>query len=378
MNNSIVDSIFGEKFSINVDTIEFRVQKVKADIADVEKMMVTSSAGEVRFTRTNRKGIEGRYGRHALNVRFRQLPGALDGELSIEGSPYAYSYGQNVFTFSSVQRACFGTLQSLSRKLKFDVSDDTYEQWQDGEIELDRVDLAVNFRLESEEQVYAAIKQLKRQIIEQDCQSNFHTRWVSWSPRNGKHYNVAAYAKGSQMRVKRAGKVDALYDKLVDECACILRVELRLRGEELRKLNLHLAKGWTAARAREVFKTYFSRLPLLEVMSGPLRTSDLDNIPKAARAYYALQSLGVSSDYMRRVCSDRTISRYRTSLRQAGIDPNCPGNPVPALSLAHLLRGRAMRTPLWLIEASLAPTTLKRTRQLAEAKAQQKRTVSAR
>lgn len=351
MNQSLANIASGRR--VNIDTVEFSVVGVKWEPDNVSKIAVESPNGEFRFSKTNRIPVFNDHSSHKLHVRFKK--GSTDvGELFVEGALYAFRYGQNVHTSSNLKVACIRTLRRLQELLGFEVEDGAWERWRSGDIALGRVDLAINFELESPEQVADFVRQFGRQAVEQGSHVVVRDKSVSWLPKNGSEYSITLYDKGRQMlETERRYHDDAILTRLVEESANLLRVEVRLRRAELKRNGLHFVSGWSTETARTVYEKYFGRLPVFDVASGPLTAQDLGVIPERLRPVYALHKAGVDVG----LCySTRTMSRHRASFRAHGIDLKCPSQPAPATSVVALLRdsGKA-RTPKWLIDAGKAP-----------------------
>lgn len=342
-------------FQVNIDTVRFSVRGVELELDNVTKAVIASADGEYLHTITNRKGVEGVSPRHRLQVRYKTKAGSKEGELFVEGSPFAFRYGQNVFSSSDIHEACIPTLREVSQMLKFVASKETRKAWEDGVVELHRVDLAVNFVLESEAQVRQALKQLAHQIAAMPCQSSLHVRYVALAPRHASRYKISAYAKGSQMRLKTAGNhQEEVFERLVDECQTVLRIEVRLLRRELKDLGLTFVRDWEEDTAKRLFEKYFPKLPVHKVTFGPLSADDLKKIGERMRPILALHMNGID---WRPIYSPRSRARHKVHFAAHGIDLDAPHQTKPSISLRDLLsRKRAiMTTPRWLIDAGMAP-----------------------
>ena len=163
-------------FQVNIDTVKFSVGNVGVDFADVTKMTITSAEGELFCTKTNRKPLPGDFDRHALQMRYTTVENENQGELFIEGSPFGNRYGQNVFTSGNLKNACLWTLKRVCELYDIKVAPETVEDWNAGIVELHRVDLAVNFKLASEDHVDKALLQLKRLLAAQRVECHLHDK----------------------------------------------------------------------------------------------------------------------------------------------------------------------------------------------------------
>jgi len=349
----IYSQILSSDFQVNIDTVEFSIDEINLEVPDALVSIITSPDGEVLQTRTNRKSMPAVEDGPPLHFRYKSHPDSSTGELFIQGSPYAHIYGQNVWTSDSVRNATIPIIKQICKFLDAPINQTVEKKLTAGQIKLHRIDLAVNFRFDSENQVGSAIMQLKHLLASQRCQSHLHERYVALAPKGSKNYMISAYAKGSQMRVNRDLNAD-IRQRLVRACAPLLRIEVRLRSAELRKLGLSYVSDWTRETAKEVFKKYFHRLPLEGISFGPISDEDFENIDDRMRPVLALHKLGVD---WRLVYSEATRTRHKAYFRQRGVNLDCPNQLAGDTPLAEVLsrKGAISQTPTWLVEAGMAP-----------------------
>lgn len=343
----------GDKFLVNIDTVEFSVFGARINVEEINAMMVLKSEGEVASLLTNRRAIRGRFKRHPLQVRYREAKRGISeiGTLFVEGSIFGFKYGQNVFTSSNLRGGCLYALRQINREIALNASLETWNKWGAGEILLDRVDLAVNFDLGSDLVVGAVVDRIAHQLIGKGAASRHHTGSVCLAPRDFKEYSVAMYAKGPEMMLaRRKVTSDQNYDRLVGECENLLRVEVRLRKRELKKCGLSRVSDWTIEKARDVFREYVSKLPMLDVVAAePLGRKELNRIPPKLRDVFALHKMGVD---LTAIYAPRTLATYRRKFSEIGIDIRCPSidNAPPNAALSF----RPVKAPRWLIDAGMA------------------------
>lgn len=347
--------LLGEKFRVNIDTVEFSVSGVKINVEEINAIMVLKPDGEMASLLTNRRAIRGRFKRHPLQIRYRETRRGISesGTLSVEGSIFGFRYGQNVFTSGNLRDGCLYALRHINRQIKLNAAPEILDKWKAGEILLDRVDLAVNFDLGSDSVVSAVVDRLSHQLIGKGAVSRHHTGSVCLAPRDSKEYSVAVYAKGAEMKLaRRKSTSDQNYDRLVGECGNLLRVEVRLRKQELKRCGLSRVSDWTAAKARDVFRKYASKLPMPDVVAtGPVSSKELSRLPPKLRDVFVLHKMGAD---LTTIYAPRTLATYRKKFTELGIDIKCPSIANAPLNAA--LSFRPVKTPRWLIDAGMAPT----------------------
>ena len=101
----------------NVDTCElgFKGERNTFNIPDATTAQIISKHGEVLDRYQNRINIIGKHHAHGLHVRTMN-----SGEkILVEGSPFAYKYGQNTYTSSNMKKAAFISLNSAFKAIGF-------------------------------------------------------------------------------------------------------------------------------------------------------------------------------------------------------------------------------------------------------------------
>lgn len=340
--------------TVNIDTVEFSIRGKRRlfDLPNATIVTVVRPDGEIVDSYQNRTIVPGEHGTHALNVRSLH-----SGEqLYIEGSPYAFLYGQNVFTGADIKKVTSEVLEKILAHFSIQVTHEQRDHWSSGAIRLHRVDLAVNFTLQSEAKCHAVLLQVKRQLIEQYGSMKACGTSVYWTPKNGKEYSIGLYAKGPQMRRQQRYVGLPHRAKLLDECRRVLRVEIRLRERALAMLNLQTAGDWVARSAQKAFARYMRRLRIFSITSGPLTKKDIDALPnRRLRPVLALHKAGADLSL---VYSQSTLRRHQRDFRKRGIDLKVPNQAKgTVLPLTKILSPRRAikQAPAWMVSAGLAP-----------------------
>jgi hypothetical protein len=339
-----------EPLGIGVDTIEFVVHGKRLRLPGTTTATLSTDDGEVTNSYQNRIKIASKYGVHNLNVRTKRMGTVL----FVEGSPYGFRYGQNAFLPGDVRYACVKALGAVCRRYDLKPSG-TKMAWDDDDICLQRVDLVLNFQLASQEEVIDTITQIRRQFTEQRTRVDSHPSGIHWLPGGGREYSFRFYSKWLEMRNSKRPKGFPEFERLLDECEGVLRVELQLRKEGLLKLGLDKASFWKADSAEKAFRQYMKRLPLLTVTSGPLAYEELEDLAPRLRPVLAAHKAGYD---LEKIFGTRSLQRYRQDFKEFGIDLRCPNQPeVTTISVkALLMPQRALKKPpKWMREAGLYP-----------------------
>lgn len=351
MNSTNVTNRTKSMVSVSVDTVAFSIEGAQFELPGATVATVTDKANQVIKTYGNRMPMTGKYGAHRVYVR------TMDSgkTLQFEGSPFAYLHGQNVFTSSRLLQGCRKVIRRAFKKFEIAPSEALLQRLRDGDIDLQRVDLAVNFRLGSEEEVLRVLKQIGRQLNEHGRPMKRCGSTVMLTPRNGIEDSIAFYAKGPQMRQSQKYEKLPGREELLNECENMLRVEIRLRSGKLRQLGLNKAKDWKRNTASRVFELYMAKLRFLEVTSGPLNEADLNGLSNPQRIALALHKSGVD---LSMVYTQATLKRRLAEFKEMGIDLRCPNQPKISITRLskYLSRKKVINDPpQWMLDKELVP-----------------------
>lgn len=346
------------KVAVNIDSAVFSVVGVRNSffIPGAKIANLISPDGELLNSYQNRTPVPGKFGSHHMNVR-TLCSGA---QLKVEGSPYAFLHGQNVYTSPDMKTGVLKVLKQVCKRFSIKPSKEQKLRWTAGDIDLDLVDLAVNFRLDSEADVMATLKQIRRQLEEQGGSTKTSGTTIYWTPKDGKEYSIGFYAKGPQMRRQKRYHDMPGKDRLFDDCTYILRVEVRLHAEALRKLGLDKVGAWNEDSAQLAFAKYMRRLRLLSVTSGPVAAKELDELPNRLRPVLALHK---SCCDLAQIFAPRTLQRHLSDFRKLGTDLRCPNQQAETvIPLTKVLspKNAIKCAPAWMYEKGLVPPKLVR------------------
>lgn len=341
---------------VNIDTIEAFIEGGQFSTPNTDSVILYDHNGVQKMEYGNRMRIRGKLGVHSMNVRSLNSK----NRFFFEGAIYACKYGQNTFTNSDLLTASRIAINKASKKCSFEVDSQLFEKFLEGDVELKRIDLAVNYRLNSKTEVQMVLKQIQRQLIEQHGAMRTNDSSACWAPKNGTEYSIVLYNKGDQMRHSMRGERNKPYywDDLEKECETILRIEARLRKSALSKHGVLKVRDWKEGTADMLFRKYTSNLKLLNVTFGKVTDDELQAVPQRMRPVLALHKLGGNLD---QIYTPRTCQRHRDFFRRSGIDLRCPNQKEGTItSLSEYLSPEKaiVEAPEWMIEKGLAPRRL--------------------
>lgn len=340
------------KILVNIDTVDF---SIKGKFTHLGASIVTAKRnGDQTISEYgNRVCMKGKNNAHSIYAQSKNS----GTRIFFQGSPFAYKYGQNLYTSGDMLRGCKIVIKSAIKKFNIEHTADQLKRWCGGDVDLTRVDLAVNLRLGSDALSKEILHQVGRQLYENGRPMSRYDSTVYYKPRDGKEFQIVFYAKGPQVRSMR--RYENLPDRelFLEHCEGIVRIELRLLASELRKLGLEKASYWESDTAEKVFRRYMSqKLDFLSVTSGPIADDELGRLPARMRPALALHKL--AKELLPSVFNLRSRQRQAKFFRDQGIDISCPNQLAGSItSLKRYLSPNKVINdpPLWMKEMGLVP-----------------------
>lgn len=338
-----------QEMMVNIDTVVLGVQGEGLNIPNTTYVNVINPDGELQKSMQNRVYAIGAH--HAHRLALRTLNNGAT--LQLEGPLGAFLYGQNLITSNDMRHLCVESLKRAGNQVGLAFSKDVKGRCLQGDIDLFRVDLAVNFPLESEQEVYGVLVQVKRQLVECDARVTFYKTSAIYAPNDGKDYSISLYAKGPEMRRQRRYNEVDYKSELLKEAEKILRVEVRLQTSELKRLGISKVSTWTAETPFDVFRQYMRKLEFLEVLYGPATTEELGGFPSYLRPVLFMHKAGLDWTVP---YNTKQQQRHRKAMKELGYDLRCPNqlDRTPVSIRKLLSRKRALcSVPQWMIEKCL-------------------------
>lgn len=222
-----------------------------------------------------------------------------------------------------------------------------------GNFRISRVDVANNWTLPCRSDVLAWIRAASElSSLKYRGRGNLFGNSSLYFGQGSSRWSFKFYAKGDELVKNKEAVRESLprRDLLLEYAASILRGELTMRGEELKRYGLNYGTGWTPASASNLFQAVIGRLSVGTNMA--LTSSTIADMPASARACYLLWEQGLDP---RGIYSRSAFFRHRKALMPFGIDIAATkavhtSNVVP---LVRTLQAEPARIPQWAYEQGL-------------------------
>lgn len=316
-------------------------------------------SGEVEWETRCRLSVRGSHEKD-IAVRSQGGDGAgLATELVIDGNPSKYLQGHNIVGSDDLLSLVLDTLQSVASRLEFPVPIEIMEAVRAGEYRLTRVDVNYMFELPTMSDVKSWIRaaEFKSKTRHGRPSSKSGTLYYGKSSRR---WSIKAYSKGEELK---AGKAHKLPDHLsgtplFDFAQNKLRLELTLRGKELDKIGMSVAREWQGSSPFKLFNSYVTRIEMNEQIA--LTTKVLNDLPRYLQGTYVLWQTGQNP---RELLSKPTFYKHRKALLEHGIDINLSIEKVDRSNVVPLIRvleAVPVGIPYWAFDMELVHSSTER------------------
>jgi len=277
-------------------------------------VIALDSDGNQEWTAVRRLDFEGS---HSTRV---QLRGRHDGTLEFSGNPAKLLQGHNLFGSASLVPLMARTLEYVTDRLGLIPSVENLADWRAGAYPLSRVDTAGMIRLDSDKTVRKVLD-LLAQHGKMKYQGALVRSSTVYFGKNSRRVALKYYSKGEEITSGKKGhglsSTLALesHQMLLNYGYGTLRVELTLRGMELRERGLDRASRWSEAVAMGLLR---ERMNQVELNDTAVLADDLvEGLPGKLVAVYEAWKAGRD---IQKLYSRPTFYRYRAALLPYGID----------------------------------------------------------
>lgn len=249
--------------------------------------------------------------------------------LCVSGCPAKFLQGHNIFGSDDLP----GIAKEVTLRVIETVGIPRPIRTDWGSCRLNRVDINYSYRCGTRSDVLAWLHAAEKHgNLEHRGRGIFQGNTLVFG-KGSRYWSIKAYAKGPELEVPKHRLPTELpkRDKLHDFADPLLRVELQLRGKQLRRIGLGTVGDWRGASPSQIFADHLAKLSV----TGEFRISEaeMNHLSPTLRMTYTAWRSG--SD-VRQILPRRTFYRHRSALLEHGIDiaveaPDARSNVVPLL-----------------------------------------------
>lgn len=287
-----------------------------------------SPSGEIEWSVRSRLGIEGSFSStiqvRSLDYLPRHLQSLLEDKslshllqakwvgVEISGNPIKFFQGHNLWGSNNLIGLVAATLVSVLGKLGHQPSEDVANAWRSGLFILSRVDATLNFRLPSQEDVQKWLSvAANSSMTNRGRGESYKDNTVYWG-KGSRRWTLKAYSKYDEMISRNHLSRNEDFKYLLGQSKGLLRIELTMRGLELKKRGLSIGSSWRDKNLSALVCEAISKLEM-----KPINLTSLAHLPSRLKGIVARWQGG---EKLVRSTPLRTFQRWRKELLTYGID----------------------------------------------------------
>lgn len=278
--------------------------------------------GQIEFSTPKRRKFVGSW-ESSMTARTVGVDSNGDTNLiELSGNPVKFLQGHNLWGSSDLSGLIYETILKISSSLGVVQPQAVLSRLHI--TTLSRVDINEQYQLGSRSNVLAALYHVSSTSRTRSKEATTRGSTV-YLNKPSKRWEFKLYSKGQELELPRNNK-QGLIDlplsmrHFADD---VLRVELTLKGNEMRENGLYLLANWENVDPETIFDDYYGRLTMSDQLE--LKLLDLDGLPSSVRATYQLWFDGHD---VRSMLSRPTFYRHRNQLLEHSIDISMPSNKV--------------------------------------------------
>lgn len=265
--------------------------------------------------------------------------------IEFSGNPVKFIQGHNLFGSSDLLNLVYEAVLKVANVLSLPQPEATLERLRAGIYSLSRVDLNEMYQFRDRAEVLAWLYTASRTSRTRSQGAMSKGTTVYWN-KTSKRWSVKAYSKGQELALARNND-HLLPESLRAYADAALRIELTLKGDELRDAGLKLAANWRTIEESDLFHDYVGRIQMSEQKATGELFMQIKSRPAAAT-----YQMWLEGHDLRQILPSNTFYRHRRALLEHGIDiaiphpreEQRPSNVVPFKSVLDM---RVAEVPGW-------------------------------
>lgn len=304
------DAVYNQ--TLQIDWVTFKVPFFYSGRLNGGRLFSVDADGSLDYEIDKRRVVRGSY---ESNLTIRTADVTPDGNtwlVEVSGNPVKWFQGHNLFGTADLPNLIYETVLRLA-DLVNSPQPECFTSWvKQGFWTVSRVDITAMYLLPTRSDVLAWLKHAEKTSRSRagTAISKGNTVYLN---KDSERWNVVMYSKGQELEKHPLPK-DLESKSLSDFADNKLRIELRLRGKELAKIEYKAGTSWLNLDVAHLFNDYVGRIEMTE---QSIRDERLFDIPKSARTSYQLWSCGCD---VRQYVSRAKFYKDRKALLEFGVD----------------------------------------------------------
>jgi hypothetical protein len=234
----------------------------------------------------------------------------------IEASIPKYLTGQNVVGIEDLKQGSIELIEEVLSQANIQPSHAERKIYLRGDFTLMRVDYANHLWCGDETSAEFFMRALRKRMAAKAWAYSAYRDETVYLRQHSKRATLKGYDKGKELRKRPLGSQVRYATALRTLAKGLVRFELTLRAEELKRLNLHLPAAWSAEIARKLLNEHVRRMIPLEGMVP--RTSNFSGLRPLLRDRLELFLRGAVDAFTRNRGS--LPANKRDVMKHTGID----------------------------------------------------------
>ena len=335
-----------------IDWLSFRAPLSWSEPIHGGRLVRLKQCGAIDWDVPQRLALEGSFA-SSLTVRSVER-----GFLEVSGNPAKWFQGHNLWGTDDVAGLVRETMHRVCELLSLDPSPDDRAAWLRGDVALSRVDVTSMFELDTRDDVLEWLRAADQvATVKWRGKAHYDPGTITFGKaakgQRAKAWQVVMYSKGTEIRLPghHVNPYIPVAPQLFEWAQNKLRIELRLRTVELKRLGLSSVCDWISTDPMEVQALYLAKIEMAEQQMTHIDIEE--GLKPRQRAAYALWKTGAD---LKSVYPRNTFYRYRRELLEAiDVDIATRANVSNVVPLVRVLEARPAPVPDWGTVAMFTP-----------------------
>ncbi|WP_133472012.1 phage/plasmid replication protein, II/X family [Paraglaciecola marina] len=307
--------------------------------------------GEVEWRSPKRVQVTGSYDKK-ISIKSYGADGQGNAtHLWVSGNPSKFLQGHNVFGSDDLISLVYDMYKVICQQFKLTPTLNELSQVKSGEYDVGMVDINYSFELPSRADVLAFIRALEFKAKTRHGRPSMKGQTLYFG-KSSERWAIKLYCKAEEIKTKTGQLPTALINKGIEAWADNkLRVELRLLGKELTKLELDRGSRFNPSAMTNIFNEYMGRIQMTDQIK--LTDEVTSKLPNRLLSTYTLWSEGHD---LRSMMSKPTYYRQRKELIGYGINIDirpCEKASTNVIPMFRILEAKPAQIPEWAFSKNL-------------------------